>query len=818
MPPPLFPRVSAIAIVATLLISPAAAQTATAEPAPDPAPAESTPGDIVVVAERLPGSVITDVPIDEVLTPEDVASYGAGSFADLIGQLAVRTRSNNGRGGGAPVILLNGRRISGFGELANLVPEAIARVEIFPPEVALQYGYGADQRVINFVLKRNFSAITTNASLNAATAAERWVESGSASLLRLSGPSRINLTASAVHSGMMSEAARGIIQSSGNAGDGRLRTLLTSGSSVNLDGTIARPLSDVVGATLNLTYNRGYARGLNGPRLSDPATALSTENHTSSFHAGAGSDGRIGEWRWSLTGNYDRATSRAASERDNPLGGGTPVLIDRTRSASDTAEADMVLSGSLLNVPAGRVRATIQGGWKGIGFTSTSERGGTTTLTDLRRTAYSGSTNVDVPIASRDDDVLALLGDLSLNARYALRDVSDFQLLRSWTAGLSWSPIERLDILTTWTRDETAPGVSQLGAPALVTPLRTIYDFTRGETVLADVVSGGNPLLRAETRRDFRAQANWRPIEGKELLLTASYARVLSRNTTANFPLLTPEIEAAFPSRVARDGTGRITSIDQRPVNFAATRGRQIRYGISFSRSFGQPQRSPSGGTGGPPPAGGTLGGGVSVRVESSGGAAPPPSVGAPPGASAPRGPRGGGGFGGLFGGGGAGGRWSIAAYHTVRFEDAVVIRSGVPVLDLLNGSATGASGGSPRHEVEFDGGWFFKGVGVRANGTWRSATRVIGGPLPSGGTASDLSFSPQMTINLRGFIDLNQQTAFVAAHPVFRNSRIRIAIDNLFADTQEVRDAGGLVPLRYQAGSLNPVGRTIEVSIRKQF
>ncbi|MEQ1509384.1 MAG: ABC transporter ATP-binding protein [Sphingopyxis sp.] len=798
----------ALVLAAAMVAAPALAQDAAEQGAPDaepaPAPAQPIGDDIVVVAERLPGSVETDIPADEVLSADEIASYGAANLGDLIGQLAVRTRSGGGRGGGAPVILLNGRRISGFGELAHMVPEAIERVDIFPPEVALQYGYAADQRVINFVLKRAFSAITTSASLNGATAAERWVESGSASLLRLSGPTRINLTANAAHQGAMSEAARGIIQSSGNVDDGRLRTLLTSGSNLGLDGTIAQPLSESIGATLNLTYGRGAARGLNGPRLADPTTPLHAENHTSSFHAGASSDGRIGEWRWSLTGNYDHATSRATIERDNVPGGGAGVgagvLIDRTRSSSDTSEADLVLAGSLFNLPAGRVRATIQGGWKHIGFTSSSARSGAVTLADLRRTATSGSTNIDVPIASRDDGVIPFLGNLSANAQYSLRDVSDFRLLRSWTAGLSWSPIERVDFLTSWVKDEAAPSVSRLGAPSLVTPLRTIYDFARGQTVLADVTSGGNPLLRAETRRDFRAQANWRPIEGKELLLTASYARTLSRNTSANFPLLTPEIEAAFPGRVTRDGTGRITAVDQRPVNFEATRGRQIRYGISFARRFGQPQLGAFAGAAAPPAGGNPSG---EPRVGGGGGVNPR---------------RGGGTLAGLFGGPGAGGSWSIAAYHTVRFEDAVIIRAGVPMLDLLNGSATGASGGSPRHEAEFDGGWFFEGIGLRANGTWRAGTRVVGGPLPGGGTASDLRFSPQMTINLRAFIDINQQTAFIAAHPLFRNTRIRVAIDNLFGDTQEVRDAGGLVPLSYQSGYLNPQGRTIEVSFRKQF
>ena len=55
-----------------------------------------------------------------------------------------------------PVMLLNGQRISGFREIRDMPPEAIERVEILPEEVALKYGYSADQRVVNIVLRRRF--------------------------------------------------------------------------------------------------------------------------------------------------------------------------------------------------------------------------------------------------------------------------------------------------------------------------------------------------------------------------------------------------------------------------------------------------------------------------------------------------------------------------------------------------------------------------------------------------------------------------------------------------------------------------------------
>ncbi len=60
----------------------------------------------------------------------------------------------------APVLLLNGQRISGFRELRDIPTEAIQRVDILPEEVALKYGYRADQKVVNIVLRPRFRSTT----------------------------------------------------------------------------------------------------------------------------------------------------------------------------------------------------------------------------------------------------------------------------------------------------------------------------------------------------------------------------------------------------------------------------------------------------------------------------------------------------------------------------------------------------------------------------------------------------------------------------------------------------------------------------------
>ena len=109
-------------------------------------PVETNPsGEIVVTAERIRGSVDTDVPPVEELNEADIAAVGASSLTDLVAAVAPQANSGRGRGGGMPIILLNGQRVSGFRELRDLPPEAIRQVQIFPEEVALKYSFRPDQ-------------------------------------------------------------------------------------------------------------------------------------------------------------------------------------------------------------------------------------------------------------------------------------------------------------------------------------------------------------------------------------------------------------------------------------------------------------------------------------------------------------------------------------------------------------------------------------------------------------------------------------------------------------------------------------------------
>ena len=528
----------------------------------------------------------------------------------------------------------------------------------------------------------------------------------------------------------------------------------------------------------------------------------------------------LGGWRWTVTGNYARTANDTRTTRNadftalragvlagtiNPFAAdfGANLLFqapDLASSLNQNIDVRSTLAGTPLTLPAGDVQMTFASGFTRQMLDSETWRSGVTTDVSLRRNIMNHSVNAELPLTGRDFGIGSTIGEWSVNGNIGYSDLSDFGKLLEYGAGLRWAPARNLTFQASITGDENAPAIGQLGNPTLVTPNVATYDFTRGESLFINVITGGNPALIGEKRRDLILNANWSPDFIKDFALQFSYFKNNSRNTTASFPLLTPEIEAAFASRVVRDVDGRLVSIDQRPVNFDRETSQRIRWGFNVSGNLGA--ETPAGG---PPGATGAPGG---QRGAAAGGS--------------PGGPRAGGGGrgfggGGRFGapGGGQPSRWNIALYHTYRIQEEILIRPGVPVLDLLNGSATSSNGGASRHEVELSGGMFHKGFGLRLQGTYKSGTTANGTGLPG---SNDLRFSDIAAVNAFLFVNLDQQAKVVKAVPFLKGSRITLRVENILNDIVDVRDQNGNVPLGYQQGYIDPRGRVFELSFRKRF
>ncbi|WP_277968520.1 TonB-dependent receptor [Sphingomonas echinoides] len=858
--------------------------------------------DIVVQGARPPGSVVGDIPPEQQLSPADIRSYGVGSVTELLAELSPQIRSDRGSGG-APVVLIDGKRISGFQEIRDLPTEAIQRVDILPEEVALKYGYRADQKVVNFVLRKRFRAATVELADRLATAGGRNAPQAELDLLKIARTGRLNLHLEYQGANALTEDERGIVRTptpfalggnvvglggaaidpalgtatiagvpgttptladfAGTAGRPnstdvtRYRTLLPETQTFNANATYARSIGKV-SATINGTLGTTTSDSLLGlptvaltlpagnpfspfantvvvdRALSGDYLPLSQHASTVAAHFGTVLNGTVGSWQWSVTGGYDHSEAKtftntgldasgfqarlsANDPSANPFGLLTPGMIGPLPSnfgysVSNDTQVDALFTGSLFKLPAGDVTTSIHVGGDITDFSSRSLRAGLTSTGAVSRKTGSGQLNLDVPIASRAKDVLGAIGSLSVNGNFALDELSDFGTLKTIGYGLNWSPVVPLRIIASVTDQDGAPTPQQLGNPQITTPNVAVFDYVLGQNAVVTTLSGGNPNLRASNSHTVKVGATLKPWSTKQLTLSANYVQARVENPIVAFPTATAAIEEAFPDRFLRDTSGVLQRLDTRPINFAETSRSELRWGVNFSaplKSKLQKQiEAFRAGTGPNPFAG---------MRRPGGGAGAGEGPGAGRGAGGPGGPGGGGGGRG-FGGGGrgnAGGRLQFALYHTWHFTNRVLVQQGGPALDLLNGDAIGASGGQPRHELEGQAGYNNNGLGVRMSANWQSATDVNGGTI---GNPQNLRFSGLGTVGVRFFGDLGQRLDLVKAHPWMRGMRVAVSVDNLFDTRQRVTDANGTTPVAYQPGYLNPLGRTVRLSIRKLF
>ncbi len=750
---------------------------------PPPPRATTAPGEVVVTGQRPRGSVIGDIPPERTLSAVDIRSYGAATVAELIETLGAQVASGRSDGGDEPIVLLNGRRVSSFAEIAKLPTEAIERTEILPEEVALKYGYPATRKVVNVVAFERFASRIVQASLAGPTAGGQATLGGSASYLRIRGDTRTMLDADVSRSSALLESERDLRQPDGAATLGDYRTLLPATDRFALNGTIAgTPITDV-SATLNGRVETSRTRALVGL---GPDGVLRRTIDSSTLHLGTTIGGRAGRWQWTTLGNLDRSVSNGATDT-----GLAATARNTTRFATVTATADLLVSGSPFALPAGAASLSLRSGFATRDVASRSQLGSMTRTATLARDTGSVQANLDLPIAGSSTPGLAWLGIVSASANIAVERPSDVGTLTIIGYGLNWTPSPAISLLLSVTEAESAPTVEQLGAPLVVVPNVRTFDPVRGETVDVTRSFAGNPALRPDDRHVFSTGLTLKPWAKTDLVLTLDYIRTRIDDPIAPFPLLSPQVEGAFPGRITRDTAGRLARIDGSPVNFARSNQQQLRWGVSFMKPLG------------PLPPGAKS---ANVRVFTSEEDA---KRRLPPGAQITR----------VEAGSPAARRFEnltsrlmVSLQHSWRLEDTVVLRAGGPVLDLLDGGGLDARGGRPRHEVELQAGAFKRGLGARVTATWQSGTEI----RASGNPAGDLDFASLATVNLALFANVGDYLGRTKAPAWLKGTRVTFGVTNIFDTRQQVRDGFGATPLPYQGEFLNPLGRTIALSLRK--
>ena len=817
---------------------------------------QAPPSEVTVTGKRIPGSVIGAVEPVAVLDPQALEALGATSLSDLLKKVKALTSSASG---GEPVMLLNGRRVSGFSEFQSLPYEAMERVEVLPEQEAARFGYPPTVRVMNFITKKKFRAVTVfelPSLLTDGGGATNFAEITSA---RIDGPRRLTFSASHLHvdpifqsqrdvivdpdvpfattgnvtgvngnsldprldrlAGRMvtaagvpiDPAARGVLAAYANSPVavtdlGRFRTLQSLNDTIHAEAGLASPLGKTLSGSLMLSMDANQTRGLNGlapatlrvpgglgafPFANDvllyrylPDSVLHQRTTGMTLHAGGTLNGDYRRWAWTITGNYDRIVSRSVSDNGVPLGGlqsaidvgGDPMTaldpvtatrrsVNRSRAQSDTIGLKATANGPLVRLPAGEAMLTVTTDYSRID--SDARTNLATSAEEVGRTMRGASVNASVPIASAREGSLSFLGEMQFSGMAGVSQVSDFGRLSTSNLGVNWTPFRPVQLNAQVNVSQTAPAVTQLVAPVLTTPNTPFFDFVTGRSTLVTTILGGNPDLAPEKRRVTTLGIAVQPIKGKEIRINLDYLDTRIDNQTAGLGGATPAFQRVFPDLFVRDALGQLVSVDLRPVNLAFERERKLRMTIAFSGPLG---KSP------PPP--------TEPAPDGDKTSPPPREPKRPP-------------------------YLSLSVTPSYRLEDRLTLRTGGPVLDLLDGATLNGTGGRPRWEADLNGFLSYDMVNVGFFGRLQGPTRIR-----SDIAASDLRFSGLTSLAFYSSIDAHK----LIDKPWTTKMQLYFTVDNLLNDRINVTDRDGRTPNRFQPALIDPVGRAIRIGVRKLF
>ncbi|MGK6320013.1 hypothetical protein [Sphingomonas sp. DT-204] len=583
-------------------------------------------------------------------------------------------------------------------------------------------------------------------------------------------------------------------------------SLLPSSRSLSFNAGVTRPLGTFSGS-LNINATTGSSTQLHGLATAavtlpadnpwspfaddvalirglDGARALRNTQRTETLGLSLSLSGAIGEWQTTVIANYLRGWSNGTFERGidagavqdlidrndpsfNPYGPWqrTLLLVDRNRSTNESLNVQLNVSKTILSLPAGQVSSnlSIAANRSNSVNSRIDDAAGTSLRSAAQRDRLTIQETISIPIASRSADVLAPLGDLSADLSGGVELGTSVRPQPRFTGKLIWSPVPILQLRGSFSYEEMAPSVDLLDGPRIET-ITQVYDFIRQEMAEPVWITGGNPDLRRGSRRNLSLNGMLRPFGSQVATINLGYQRQVADGGVGSFPTFTPAVEAAFPERITRDASGRLVSVDARPINITRDLSEQLTTSLVLRLSTGRrPKGARPAGTGAP-----------LARI------ADPVQL-------------------------------SLSINHRWQLRSELLIRPGIPVFDRLGGD-----GAQPRHNVSIQLVAGKRGIGATLNGNWQSAAYVRNTASPGG--RNDFRYPSTTQFNLGMFIEPERLMAQAEKDSLLSNLRITLDVQNLFDSYRRVTLSDGSTPAGFSRDEIDPLGRTIRLGIRKRF
>lgn len=573
-------------------------------------------------------------------------------------------------------------------------------------------------------------------------------------------------------------------------------TLIDRNDTVKGNGVFKLPLGEGTDATFTFNAEHSWGKSLQGyPTLTlfvpagNPYSPFDRDlilyrvvrdgimkqrSGTTTLKAGSVVQGGLAGWQWDVTTaleetdksshgdrGYDPSVmNRAVADGANPFADLNSALLgprlpQSANMVNRKAETKAVARGNLVRLPAGDLSlvTTVEGGWAD---SHTRSRGYVDNDIRVNQSRVEGGLTAEIPLASKRENVLPFLGELSVNLTGRVRSVQDYGALYDTTYGANWAPVKGLQLSVTRNNTQAAPNIDYRSAATVQNVNVPFFDFGTGRSSYVTLITGGTPDLRPERRRVQSYGFTLKPFEKTQLTVSGTYSETLIHDVTGVVPVLTRSTEAQLPEQFVRDAYGRLDTVILHPFNFYRQRQRNLTLQVNFWTQFGKEQ----------------------------------PAVAGKPARSR----------GNLYLG--------MSPYLTLR--DRIELKRGLPVFDLLGGDTLDGSQYHYRTAVWGWGGLSRVGDGFSFNWQYIGPSHIHGGS-----PQTDLHFGSRFNLDVTAFVWLRH---WLPRENWLKKTKLSVQVVNPFDSYARVRDANGDTPFRYQRGFIDAQGRTFKITLRKLF
>ena len=505
---------------------------------------------------------------ERTLTEAQISSYGISTVGELVDEISRETSGRREQS----IYLINGKRVSGLGDVDVYPTEAVQSIDVLPPGSASSLGATVSQRVVNIVLKPRADITVGRVASEIGFASGRSSQDGDLTFTNIQRPRRINVTLRARRDEAISERDRDVLQVADAPADlGRFRTLRPDFNDAELRASIA----DTLGPNFNGTLSGRLSRSSSIAQLGIGASGNALEQRMRGARAALDLQvqGEAGKWLLALDGTLSSERRRTRTDQASAVNGGS-LIANSITTRSSRVTIGLNATRPLFNLPAGPVTLSLR---------SRLSRDMISTRGDVFvQSSTEAGAGLNIPVASSTSGGLRSIGELSVGFEVTRSRASRVGALTSSTYSFQWQPTEQIQVTGSLSAGSTPPGVDLLASPQLFTPGVRYFDPRRRETIDITELSGGNPDLGRQHRANRQITVTLSPLRSTQLEFTASYESNRERNTIIAFPPATGLLLRAFPGRFFRRPDGTLVQVDVRPLNLKQKTEDQLRFGLQY--------------------------------------------------------------------------------------------------------------------------------------------------------------------------------------------------------------------------------------------